>query len=881
MKTQSVVPRSTARMCSKTPRCLAPAKRAGRELVECLILRPAAEVHTGDDDVECGSPPMAASGTSMGVAVESIWVYGWVMLEAFVFTTPGLAMDKVWLVNGNGTTSGQAVVPDFRTLIESPYYFISDHMEGRVVADTCEATRPSCMVPRQQIPSTALPCGSIVAVLRKGVPACATQMFPFAHFKHVSLQTPQRFVTVFVVIALIVIVNAFNAIIIAFIAIAFIVIAFIVIVNAFNAIVIAFIIIANSFNAIVIVMIGAWFTKQRPPKKADGSDDVDNIPDAGKIVIEKLEILWPINNGTTHSMSIATRSDVTRNPPHLKFLRRSAQATPTKTPVLTSRETTLAPRSPPSALAFTAARKSNGLTTSRKADVFGPTQSGLPRFCVEDNFAHSSGNEVHDPEEDLTPIHIPTARRQTTQIQTYLPLPPQILGQNEVISLVNIGEDVMNAEKALEEATERETSGGHLNEHLVTGISASRASPTNNRRAVPCLPHSNKRVHGRRTRSAGHRQQCKQDTPTHIASRNSFFSAFAGPCRSNLDLAGRTTRLLRRRRWLLLMKQGDDGTIYSRVPGPPVNGATPSSEGKTGRRRTCLDSSIEAAVIYGRLCENRFELHIFQGGPDICQRNFIGVLLPHVHLFRGAMGLGFFIMPKHPTPHRITAIAKLLELEILTACIVPRVPHRHYDAALKLEVWEDTQHVHERATQGVLSALQAFYSSHKSFVVQNRGREGVEVYNPGKRNEGICGNGKGGRNFRVRGTLRYSDVADSRAERLQVSDQETQDDGGRQPISYEDISIIPRRRSFLSALPRPVRQKSWVFAPADEWSTEFQRKQVNFTAGDRTGSEKFIHSTALSHQVPVAAASLHSQLRQRFGDEGPDLHGSASSRDIR
>ncbi|KAJ8866569.1 hypothetical protein PR048_032428 [Dryococelus australis] len=46
-------------------------------------------------------------------------------------------------------------------------------------------------------------------------------------------------------------------------------------------------------------------------------------------------------------------------------------------------------------------------------------------------------------------------------------------------------------------------------------------------------------------------------------------------------------------------------------------------------------------------------------------------------------------------------------------------------------------------------------------------------------------------------SLRHPDVTDSATGRLQACDQETPDDGGRQPIGFEDTLIIPRWRSFV------------------------------------------------------------------------------------
>ncbi|KAJ8882526.1 hypothetical protein PR048_014337 [Dryococelus australis] len=59
-------------------------------------------------------------------------------------------------------------------------------------------------------------------------------------------------------------------------------------------------------------------------------------------------------------------------------------------------------------------------------------------------------------------------------------------------------------------------------------------------------------------------------------------------------------------------------------------------------------------------------------------------------------------------------------------------------------------------------------------------------------------------------SVRYSGVTDSRAGRLQVGEQETPGDRGRQPVSCEDTWTIPRRRSFVrgrrSQCTAPVRE---------------------------------------------------------------------------
>ncbi|GFV88784.1 transposable element Tcb2 transposase [Trichonephila clavipes] len=68
----------------------------------------------------------------------------------------------------------------------------------------------------------------------------------------------------------------------------------------------------------------------------------------------------------------------------------------------------------------------------------------------------------------------------------------------------------------------------------------------------------------------------------------------------------------------------------------------------------------------GIMLNGRTELHIFGRGSVIEDRYCEEVLLPHVRLFRGAIGPDFFFMDGNARPHRTLAIEKLLESEDIT-----------------------------------------------------------------------------------------------------------------------------------------------------------------------------------------------------------------------
>ncbi|GFU76783.1 transposable element Tcb2 transposase [Trichonephila clavipes] len=61
--------------------------------------------------------------------------------------------------------------------------------------------------------------------------------------------------------------------------------------------------------------------------------------------------------------------------------------------------------------------------------------------------------------------------------------------------------------------------------------------------------------------------------------------------------------------------------------------------------------------------EREAELHIFDRGSVIGDRYCEEVLLPHVRLFRGAIGPDFIFIDDNARPHRTLAVEELLESE--------------------------------------------------------------------------------------------------------------------------------------------------------------------------------------------------------------------------
>ncbi|GFT31515.1 transposable element Tcb2 transposase [Trichonephila clavipes] len=68
----------------------------------------------------------------------------------------------------------------------------------------------------------------------------------------------------------------------------------------------------------------------------------------------------------------------------------------------------------------------------------------------------------------------------------------------------------------------------------------------------------------------------------------------------------------------------------------------------------------------GIMLNGRTELHIFDRGYIIGDRYCEEVLLPHVRLFRGAIGPDFIFMDDNARPHRTLAVEELLESEDIT-----------------------------------------------------------------------------------------------------------------------------------------------------------------------------------------------------------------------
>ncbi|GFV07600.1 transposable element Tcb2 transposase [Trichonephila clavipes] len=72
-------------------------------------------------------------------------------------------------------------------------------------------------------------------------------------------------------------------------------------------------------------------------------------------------------------------------------------------------------------------------------------------------------------------------------------------------------------------------------------------------------------------------------------------------------------------------------------------------------------------LVWGDIMLNgRTELHIFDRGSVTGDRYCEEVLLPHVRLFRGAIGPDFIFMDDNARPHRTLAVEELLESEDIT-----------------------------------------------------------------------------------------------------------------------------------------------------------------------------------------------------------------------
>ncbi|GFW67284.1 transposable element Tcb2 transposase [Trichonephila clavipes] len=66
------------------------------------------------------------------------------------------------------------------------------------------------------------------------------------------------------------------------------------------------------------------------------------------------------------------------------------------------------------------------------------------------------------------------------------------------------------------------------------------------------------------------------------------------------------------------------------------------------------------------MLNGRTELHIFYRGSVTGDRYCEEVLLPHVRLFRGAIGPDFIFMDNNAKPHLTLAVEELLESEYIT-----------------------------------------------------------------------------------------------------------------------------------------------------------------------------------------------------------------------
>ncbi|GFW71859.1 transposable element Tc1 transposase [Trichonephila clavipes] len=82
---------------------------------------------------------------------------------------------------------------------------------------------------------------------------------------------------------------------------------------------------------------------------------------------------------------------------------------------------------------------------------------------------------------------------------------------------------------------------------------------------------------------------------------------------------------------------------------------------------------------------SRTDLHIFDAGSVNGTSYCNEILLPYVHLFRGAMGLQFLFMDGNAPCHRTVAADQLLESRRLAARTLPPVTIRELRLALQDE----------------------------------------------------------------------------------------------------------------------------------------------------------------------------------------------------
>ncbi|GFV67312.1 transposable element Tcb2 transposase [Trichonephila clavipes] len=83
------------------------------------------------------------------------------------------------------------------------------------------------------------------------------------------------------------------------------------------------------------------------------------------------------------------------------------------------------------------------------------------------------------------------------------------------------------------------------------------------------------------------------------------------------------------------------------------------------------------------MLNGRTELHIFDRGSVIGDRYCEEVLLPHVRLFRGAIGPDFIFMDGNARLHQTLAVEELLESEDIT-----RMDWPEYSPDLNPNVWD-------------------------------------------------------------------------------------------------------------------------------------------------------------------------------------------------
>ncbi|GFS61733.1 transposable element Tcb1 transposase [Trichonephila clavipes] len=92
----------------------------------------------------------------------------------------------------------------------------------------------------------------------------------------------------------------------------------------------------------------------------------------------------------------------------------------------------------------------------------------------------------------------------------------------------------------------------------------------------------------------------------------------------------------------------------------------PENIQEKNRYPTCSIMVWASIKINGRTC-----LHVVANGPMTCQRYIDEVLLPHVRLFRGAVGDKFVFMDDNATCHRTLAVQDCLDSEGIQRLVWP------------------------------------------------------------------------------------------------------------------------------------------------------------------------------------------------------------------